>query len=102
MDIASVSSCVIGDDSSADGAVAAESEQAASLAQRLTKGALPLDQALQVAVQIADALDKAYRAGDRAALSSCRWVRLVCRKVLSDAGKTEIPANKIGCNGQSM
>ena len=34
-----------------------------TLAQRLEKGALPLDQALQVAVQIADALDKAHRQG---------------------------------------
>jgi serine/threonine protein kinase len=34
-----------------------------TLAQRLTKGALPLDQALTVAIQIADALDKAHRAG---------------------------------------
>ncbi len=31
-----------------------------TLAQRLEKGALPLDQALQVAIQIADALDKAH------------------------------------------
>jgi serine/threonine protein kinase len=34
-----------------------------TLAQRLTKGALPLENALQVAVQIADALDKAHREG---------------------------------------
>ena len=34
-----------------------------TLAQRLTKGALPLDQALKVAVEIADALDKAHRQG---------------------------------------
>ena len=35
-----------------------------TLAQRLTsKGALPLDQALQYAIQIADALDKAHRKG---------------------------------------
>jgi Tol biopolymer transport system component/predicted Ser/Thr protein kinase len=34
-----------------------------SLADRLTKGPLPLDQALTYAVQIADALDKAHRAG---------------------------------------
>ena len=33
------------------------------LAQRLEKGALPLDQALEVATQIADALDKAHRQG---------------------------------------
>jgi eukaryotic-like serine/threonine-protein kinase len=34
-----------------------------TLEARLKKGALPLDQALQVAIQIADALDKAHHAG---------------------------------------
>ena len=34
-----------------------------SLQDRLTKGALPLDQALEVAIQIADALDKEHRQG---------------------------------------
>ncbi|MBI3049633.1 MAG: serine/threonine-protein kinase [Acidobacteria bacterium] len=34
-----------------------------TLAQRLTKGALPLEQALKYAIEIADALDKAHRAG---------------------------------------
>ena len=34
-----------------------------TLAQRLQKGALPLDQALKVAIEIADALDKAHRQG---------------------------------------
>ena len=34
-----------------------------TLAQRLEKGPVPLDQALQVAVEIADALDKAHRQG---------------------------------------
>ena len=34
-----------------------------TLADRLAKGALPLDQALQCAIQIADALDKAHRKG---------------------------------------
>ena len=34
-----------------------------TLAQRLDTGALPLDQALQIAIQIADALDKAHRHG---------------------------------------
>ena len=34
-----------------------------TLADRLTKGALPLDQALKYAIEIADALDKAHRQG---------------------------------------
>src|SRR5262245_58775689 len=34
-----------------------------SLAQRLEKGALPLDESLEVAIEIADALDKAHRQG---------------------------------------
>ena len=34
-----------------------------TLAQRLEKGALPFDQALQYAIQMADALDKAHRQG---------------------------------------
>src|ERR1051326_416460 len=34
-----------------------------TLALRLTRGPLPLDQALQFAIQIADALDRAHRAG---------------------------------------
>jgi serine/threonine-protein kinase len=34
-----------------------------TLAQRLTKGALPLDQTFQFAIQIGDALDKAHRKG---------------------------------------
>ena len=34
-----------------------------TLAQRLQKGALPLKQALQVAIEVADALDKAHRQG---------------------------------------
>ncbi len=34
-----------------------------SLAQRLAKGALPLDEALKIAIEIADALDKAHRQG---------------------------------------
>ena len=34
-----------------------------TLAERVTKGALPLDQALRYAIEIADALDKAHRQG---------------------------------------
>ena len=36
-----------------------------TLAQRLEQGALPLDQALKIAIEIADALDKAHRQGIR-------------------------------------
>ena len=35
----------------------------ATLADRLAKGALPVDQALKIAIEIASALDKAHRAG---------------------------------------
>ena len=34
-----------------------------TLAHRLEKGALPLDEALKIAIEIADALDKAHRQG---------------------------------------
>ncbi len=34
-----------------------------TLAERLKKGALPLDKALEYGIQIADGLDKAHRAG---------------------------------------
>ena len=34
-----------------------------TLAERLQRGALPLEQALQIAIQITDALDKAHRSG---------------------------------------
>ena len=34
-----------------------------TLANRIEKGPLPLDQVLKVATQIADALDRAHRAG---------------------------------------
>jgi serine/threonine protein kinase len=34
-----------------------------TLARRLEKGPLPLDQALRYAIEIADALDKAHRLG---------------------------------------
>ena len=34
-----------------------------TLADRLTKGALPIDQALKTAIEIASALDRAHRAG---------------------------------------
>jgi Tol biopolymer transport system component len=34
-----------------------------TLAERLTRGALPIDEALKIAIQIADALDEAHRSG---------------------------------------
>ena len=37
-----------------------------TLADRLARGALPLEQALRYGIEIADALDKAHRAGHRA------------------------------------
>ena len=37
-----------------------------TLSERLAKGPLPLEQTLRYGVEIADALDKAHRAGDRA------------------------------------
>jgi serine/threonine protein kinase len=45
-----------------------------TLGARLTKGALPIDQALALAIQIADALDRAPgRTSSRSARSSSRW-----------------------------
>ncbi len=57
--------CPIHDVGSQDGIdfLVMEHLEGETLAQRLTKGALPLDQALQTAIQIADALDKAHRQG---------------------------------------
>ena len=57
--------CPVFDVGSQDGIdfLVMEDLQGETLAQRLTKGALPLEQALQVAIQIADALDKAHRKG---------------------------------------
>ena len=43
-----------------------------TLAARLEKGPLPLDQALKIATEIADALDKAHRAGHRPPRSEAR------------------------------
>ena len=43
-----------------------------TLAARLRKGPLPLDQALRYAIEIADALDKAHRAGHRPPRSEAR------------------------------
>src|SRR6266852_294253 len=36
-----------------------------TLAQRLTKGPLPIDQVLRYAIEIADALDKVHRQGQK-------------------------------------
>ncbi len=58
-------SCTLHDVGSQDGIdfLVMEYLEGDTLAQRLEKGALPLDQALTVAIEIADALDKAHRQG---------------------------------------
>src|ERR1017187_871185 len=57
--------CVLHDIGSQDGAgyMVMEYMEGETLAARIEKGALPLDQALKFATQIADALDRAHRAG---------------------------------------
>src|SRR5678815_809989 len=57
--------CVLHDIGSQDGAgyMVMEYMEGETLAARIAKGALPLDQALALATQIADALDRAHRAG---------------------------------------
>ena len=57
--------CVLHDIGSQDGAgyMVMEYMEGETLADRIEKGALPLDQALKFATQIADALDRAHRAG---------------------------------------
>jgi len=57
--------CVLHDIGSQDGTgyMVMEYLEGETLAARIARGALPLDQALMFAVQIADALDRAHRAG---------------------------------------
>src|SRR6266571_1363180 len=57
--------CVLHDIGHQDGTafLVLEYLEGETLAERLKKGALPLDQALSLAIQIASALDKAHRAG---------------------------------------
>jgi eukaryotic-like serine/threonine-protein kinase len=57
--------CVLHDIGQQDGIdfLVMEYLEGETLAQRLQKGALPLDQVLQFAIEIADALDKAHRKG---------------------------------------
>jgi eukaryotic-like serine/threonine-protein kinase len=57
--------CVLHDIGHQDGLdyIVMECVEGESLAKRLEKGALPLDQALKIGAQIADALDKAHRSG---------------------------------------
>jgi serine/threonine protein kinase len=57
--------CVVHDVGSQDGIdyLVMECLEGETLAQRLTKGALPLDQVLKIGSQIANALDKAHRNG---------------------------------------
>jgi len=57
--------CVLHDVGEQDGTsyLVMEYLEGETLAQRLAKGPLPLDQALQYAIEISDALDKAHRKG---------------------------------------
>jgi serine/threonine protein kinase/Tol biopolymer transport system component len=57
--------CVLHDVGSQDGVdyLVMECVEGETLAKRLEKGALPLEQVLKVGMQIADALDKAHRSG---------------------------------------
>ena len=57
--------CCLYDIGSQDGIdfIVMEFLEGETLADRLTAGALPLQQALKIAVEIADALDKAHREG---------------------------------------
>src|SRR5947207_6659570 len=57
--------CVLHDVGHQDGTdyLVMEYLEGQTLAQRLEKGALPLDEALKIAIQIADALDKAHGQG---------------------------------------
>ena len=57
--------CTLHDIGSQDGVdfLVMEYLEGQTVAQRLEKGALPLDQALQIAIDMADALDKAHRQG---------------------------------------
>ena len=57
--------CVLHDIGHEDGTdyLVMEYIEGETLAQKLTKGALPLEQTLQYAIEIADALDKAHRKG---------------------------------------
>ena len=57
--------CVLHDIGSQEGVdyLVMECGEGESLAKRLEKGPLPLDQVLKIGSQIADALDKAHRAG---------------------------------------
>lgn len=57
--------CTLHDIGSQDGAgyMVMELIEGETLADRIAKGALPLEQALKFAIQIADALDRAHRAG---------------------------------------
>ena len=57
--------CILHDIGSQDGAgyMVMEYMEGETLAARIEKGALPLDQAIKFATQIADALDRAHRAG---------------------------------------
>src|SRR5262245_45239915 len=54
--------CDVGHENGVD-YVVMELLEGQTLAQRLEKGALPLEEALKIAIELADALDKAHRGG---------------------------------------
>ena len=84
-----------------------------TLAQRLDTGALPLEQALQIAIQIADALDKAHRQGivhrdlkpgnimlTKAGAKLLDFGLAKLKPVGGDAGLTGLPTQSAGLTGE--
>jgi eukaryotic-like serine/threonine-protein kinase len=74
-----------------------------TLADRLAKGALPIDQALQFAIQIADALDKAHRAGIvHRDLKPGNIMLTKAGAKLLDFGLAKVTASVVAASGLSM